>query len=706
MQFFTLFIRSQPKLILFRFGILGLLALFSAHLSAAPLGTGWIKNPQHPPVEVQFFLTGQIDADNNVAGFIEVKLDDGWKTYWRSPGEGGISPEIDWQASLNIKGVDWQWPYPQRFEVLGIETLGYKHDVVFPLSIKVQDRHQPATFKANLSLSSCSTVCVITDYPLEFNFIPSALQIDPDTMRRHAQAISLVPKKSSMLDDIQATWDSSKNKLQVSLTSKQGWQQPDLFIDGEAGNVADSSFSHPILSIDGNQLTAWFDVSNWLGKPNLTGESIQVTVVDKHFIAEQTVALTDGSVIEVSAGSSLFTMFLFALLGGLILNVMPCVLPVLGMKLTSVLTAERQHASLIRKQFLASAAGIICSFWLIAASLALLKWSGQSIGWGIQFQNAGFLGVMVLVTAIFGANMLGLFEVRLPSSLNTWLASKGRNNHSGHFVQGMFATLLATPCSAPFLGTAVAFALGASWITLFLIFTGLGIGMALPWLLVALRPSLALKLPRPGIWMNRLKILFGLMMLATSLWIITLLSSHLPISVLWGISLLGFVALIWRSINVFGARAVGITVSLGFIVASVLFLVASLTADYWRSPLPPELTWQPLDTKVISQQISAGKTVFVDVTADWCITCKANKIGVLLQQPVYGALQADNIVRMQGDWTVPNPKVSQFLQSYNRFGVPFNIVYGPQAPQGIPLPVIYSSNDIIQAIEQASGSSL
>lgn len=705
MQFFTVFTRPQPKLAHFSVWLLGLCALFSAHLMAAPLTTGWIKAEQHPPVEVQLVLTGQVDADNNVAGFIEVKLDDEWKTYWRSPGEGGIAPEIDWHASSNVQDVDWQWPYPQRFDVLGIETLGYKHDVVFPLSIKVEDSQQPVTFKANLSLSSCSTVCVITDYPLLLSFIPSELQADSETMRRYAQAVSLVPQDSSMLDDRQAKWDASKNKLQVSLTSKQGWQQPDLFIDGVAENVADSSFSHPTVVIDGNQLTAWFDVSNWLGEPNLSGESIQVTVVDKHFIAEQTVALTDGSVIEASTGSSLLTMFAFALLGGLILNVMPCVLPVLGMKLTSVLSAERQQKSQVRMQFLASAAGIISSFWLIAASLALLKWSGQSIGWGIQFQSAGFLGLMVLVTAIFGTNMLGLFELRLPASITTWLASKGGNNHSGHFVQGMFATLLATPCSAPFLGTAVAFALGASWATLFLIFTGLGIGMALPWLLVALRPSLALKLPRPGVWMNRLKVLFGLMMLATSVWLITLLSSHLPIGLLWAVSLVALVLLIWRCVKVFGARAVGITASLGLIATSVVFLIASLTADYWRSPLPAELSWQPLDTQVISQQVAAGKTLFVDVTADWCITCKANKIGVLLQQPVYDALQEDNIIRMQGDWTVPNPQVSEYLQSHNRFGVPFNIVYGPQAPQGIALPVIYSSEDVIQAIKQASGAS-
>ncbi|GLT14774.1 protein-disulfide reductase DsbD family protein [Vibrio algivorus] len=703
MQFFTVFICFQPKLSRLSAWLLGLCALFSAHLMAAPPTTGWIKAEQHPPVEVQFVLTGQVDENNNAAGFIEVKLADEWKTYWRSPGEGGVSPELNWQASSNINQVDWHWPYPQRFDVLGIETLGYKHDVVFPLSIKIANRHQPATFKANLSLSSCSTVCVITDYPLELNFTASELKAEPDAMRRYAQAMSLVPQGSSMLTETQAKWDAASNKLQVSLTSQQGWQQPDLFIDGKAEKVADSSFSHPRLSIDGNQLTAWFDVSNWLGEPDLSGESIQITIVGKQFIAEQTIALTDGSVSEASTGSSLLTMFAFALLGGLILNVMPCVLPVLGMKLTSVLSAERQQKSQIRMQFLASAAGIISSFWLIAASLAILKWSGQSIGWGIQFQSAGFLGLMVLVTAIFGTNMLGLFELRLPSSVNTWMATKGSNKHSGHFMQGMFATLLATPCSAPFLGTAVAFALGASWATLFLIFTGLGIGMALPWLLVALRPSLALKLPKPGKWMNRLKNLFGLMMLSTCVWLISLLSSHLSAGLLWAISVLGSLLLIWRSVQVFGGRSVAITSCIALIASSVIFFIASLTADYWRSPLPAELSWQPLDTQTIKQQVAIGNTVFVDVTADWCITCKANKIGVLLQQPVYDALQQDKVIRMQGDWTVPNPQVSEYLQSYNRFGVPFNIVYGPQAPRGIALPVIYSSDDVMQALAQASG---
>lgn len=706
MQFFTVFTHVKPKLANFSIWLLGLCALFSPHLMAAPLTTGWISDPNHPPVEVKFVLTGQVDPSNHtVVGFIEVKLTDDWKTYWRSPGEGGIAPELNWQRSSNIKNIDWKWPHPHRFKVLGIETLGYKHDVVFPLSIQVEDINKPVHLDADLSLSSCSTVCVITDYPLDLEFTPSELQTDSTAMRTYAQAISLVPQGSSMVKQAQAKWDKSRNRLEVSLSSVQGWDQPDIFIDGQSDSVSDASFSNPTISIKDNQLTAWFDVSSWLGSPDLDGQSIQVTIVDKQFLAETKVDLVNAPILEASS-SSLLIMFALALLGGLILNIMPCVLPVLGMKLASALGAENKVKSQIRMQFLASAAGIITSFWLIAAALLILKWSGQSIGWGIQFQSGIFIGFMVMITAIFGANMLGLFEVRLPSSINTWLASKGKNNHSGHFVQGMFATLLATPCSAPFLGTAVAFALGSSFLTLILIFTGLGLGMALPWTLVALRPSLALKLPKPGQWMNKLKIIFGLMMLATTIWLMTLLSSHLETWIVWLISILALIGFIWRSLQVFGAKSVTITACIGLLALSALLLVGSLTADSWKTSLPPDLSWEELSTTEITQQVSAGKTVFVDVTADWCITCKANKIGVLLQQPVYGALQTDNIVRMKGDWTVPNPKVSQFLQSYNRFGVPFNIVYGPQAPQGIPLPVIYSSHDVIQAIEQASGRSL
>jgi suppressor for copper-sensitivity B len=299
--------------------------------------------------------------------------------------------------------------------------------------------------------------------------------------------------------------------------------------------------------------------------------------------------------------------------------------------------------------------------------------------------------------------MLGLFHISLPARMTTWLAAKGDESQLGHFTQGMFATLLATPCSAPFLGTAVAFALAASSVELFVIFTALGLGMAFPWLLVSAFPRLATLLPKPGAWLNKVKSLFGIMMFGTSLWLLSLLSNHLPVFWVVVIALVALVLLLKAIKRVYGDKL--FVLSGGFLMMALAgsLILGSMTTDKWVTPLPDDLVWRTLDQSAISTAVSAGKTVFVNVTADWCVTCQANKVGVILQDPVYSTLKLESVVAMQGDWTHPDSDVSRYLRENGRFGVPFNIVYGPAAPEGIPLPVILNDKAVIQAINAASG---
>lgn len=679
-------------------------ALLFSVASFAQTETGWLTNPNHPPVKTRFVLTGQMNpADKTVEGFLEVDLSGDWKTYWRSPGEGGIAPSINWDKSTNLNNVDWHWPHPEHYSLLGINTLGYKGDVVIPMTLHVDDFNQPVFIDAKLTLSSCTTICVLSDYPLSLSFTPNELTVSDQAMYIHAQAISMVPKPSPLISDQQAKWDKRTNQLEVTLTKSLGWQKPDVIIDSSAEAISDYSYKLKKVDIEGDTLTAIFEVSTWLGDIDLTEQSVNITIKDTDFIAEQTAPVYIGVISNVSADLSLIEMIGFAVLGGLILNVMPCVLPVLGMKLSGVISAQGLERRKIRLQFLASSAGILTSFWLLAAFLLILKLTGSAIGWGIQFQSPWFIGFMVMVTALFGANMLGLFEIRLSSGTNTWLASKGDNSYGGHYLQGMFATLLATPCSAPFLGTAVAFALAASALDMIAIFTALAIGMALPWIVVALFPGLASYLPKPGAWMNKVKLLFGVMMLITSGWLVYLLANHLPIFWIVMIVVIAFVWILARIKQVYGNKALAISGSLSLGLLAGGLILGSVTAEHWSTPLPQDLAWQPLSNQAIDTAVKQGKTVFVDVTADWCVTCKANKIGVILQDPVYSALQHSNVVPIQGDWTHPDGKVTDYLRANGRFGVPFNIVYGPNAPEGIPLPVILTSDAVTSALKAASG---
>ena len=679
--------------------------LFVSVVKAEPLTTGWLKNPNHPPVETRFVISGQVDAESKtVAGFLEVRLAGDWKTYWRSPGEGGIAPSMTWDGSKNLSDIVWHWPHPKRFELLGIETLGYKGNVIFPMTLHVDDLDSPVVLDANLTLSSCTTVCVLTDYPFEISFIPSELKLSESAMHIYAQGMNLVPKPSPLIKNVNAIWDEQNSKLQVTVENSMGWTEPDMLIDGTTEEVRDSAFTQPVFEVEGNKLVATFDVTNWMGTPQLDEQTITVTLDDNNFIAEHATTVKSQMIIEDRGNFNIAQMILFALFGGFILNIMPCVLPVLGMKLSSIVSTQGLEKRQIRFQFLSSSLGILVSFWLIALFLTVLKLSGSAIGWGIQFQNAWFIGLMVFITGVFGANMLGLFEIRLSSNANTWLATKGDNSYKGHFTQGMFATLLATPCSAPFLGTAVAFALATSIPVMFLIFTALALGMASPWIVVALFPSVALRLPKPGQWMNKIKLLFGFMMLITSVWLLSLLSNHVPMLWVYVISIVALALLVMRTLRVYGKKVATWTGGALIILVSASLVVGSITSNKSATLLPPEPNWEPLSTTAIENHIADGKVVFVNVTADWCITCKANKIGVLLQDPVYGMLHHSDVVAMEGDWTVPSQSVTSYLQENGRFGVPFNIVYGPKAPNGIPLPIILTDESVISAIETANGN--
>ena len=662
---------------------------FSSIAAATPqYTTGWVQNPQHPPVEVRLMLTGQHDlAKQTVQGLLEVKLDTDWKTYWRSPGEGGVAPSINWDMSSNIAKVDWQWPLPKRHDFLGVETLGYKHDVIFPLSIHIKDMNKPVFLSGKLTMSSCTSICVLTDYELSFDFIPKNLMPSTEAMFLYNKGESQVPKSSPTVTLNTLSYNKKEKKVTVVATNTTGWQQPDVLIDGDTQAAKDTSFLKPTTIIKGNTLYATLPVTSWFGTPKLVGQPLHVTIGDHDLAVEITAKATDTPVSIPNTTSNLLKIIGLALIGGLILNIMPCVLPVLGMKLSSVISAKGLARRQIRTQFLASAAG---------------KLSGQALGWGIQFQNPWFIGAMIAITVLFGANMLGLFEIRLSSNTNTWLATKGDNSHLGHFIQGMFATLLATPCSAPFLGTAVAFALGANLVTLFAIFTALAIGMAAPWLLIALFPQLATLMPKPGVWMDRVKTLFGLMMLATSVWLLSLMTSFFDTTVVWGLGAVILVIILWLLGRKKGRKTVIITLAVMLLGTGASLFTGSLTANKWATPLPADHHWIPLDTAKIATEVAQGKTVFVDVTAQWCITCKANKMGVILQEPVYSALDNKNIVLMRGDWTKPSDYVTGFLQSHGRFGVPFNIVYGPNAPKGIELPVILSSDSVLNALKKAA----
>lgn len=637
------------------------------------------------------------DTQTFTAG-LNVKLEDGWKTYWRSPGEVGLPPEIDWSASQNIESVDFQYPAPTRFRAFGIENFGYSHAVLFPLQVTLKDAGQPAVLAGNFSLLVCADVCIPDDFTLSLS-LNRGSGIDADVAEEITQAVAQVPLSGG--ESYNALAHVSDDVLTVDISSEIPFSKPDVFT--EFGEIA--SFGAPDIRLSDDKLRLWAAVPILSVGPEAS--DLDLTVVDGERAVTvrasfQEAAATPPYAAASSKGGVSFVWILFiALIGGLILNVMPCVLPVLSIKFSSALKARDHDLARVRKGFLASALGVMAFMWALALILIFMRGMGHTVGWGVQFQSPVFLVIMLAVLVVFAANMLGAFEIILPQNWMTSMNATGdKKGYIADFSTGALAAVLATPCSAPFLGTAVAFALAGSAWDVVGVFSALGVGLAAPYFLVALRPSLVRALPKPGQWMVTLKYILGAMLLATALWLASVLASISGVvaTVVVMALLVALVAIL--SFKGFANHRTKPAVALSLLIAAIAipFVVEA------PSPSPHleiATVWQPFDRAEIPKLVSEGKTVFVDATADWCLTCKANKKLVLSKGKVAEVLVQPNVVPMIADWTRQDKGIAQFLQSHGRFGVPFNIVYGPSAPEGIPLPELLTSDTVLKAFEQA-----
>jgi thiol:disulfide interchange protein len=365
----------------------------------------------------------------------------------------------------------------------------------------------------------------------------------------------------------------------------------------------------------------------------------------------RTVYVTPGEEQSATTPRSLLWILLLGFLGGVILNVMPCVLPVLSIKLAGLLQHSGQSAAYIIKSSLASALGILVSFEALALVAILARRAGHAIGWGIQFQNPFFVTFLMLVVLFFALNLWGVFEIQMPRFLGRVATRKGdQESFAAHFVSGLFATLLATPCSAPFLGTAMGFALSQKDPIILATFASVGIGMALPYLILAAFPKSVRWLPKPGAWMITLKKGLALLLVATAAW-------------------LG-----WVLYQQIGAK---------------------------RMAAEQNAAWMTFDETAISKHVSAGRPVFVDVTADWCVTCKYNERFVLSDPRVMKEFEKQNMVLMKADWTNRDAIIAAYLMRHGRAGIPFYAYYRPGKP-AVLLSEFLTVNQVLKTLQAPS----
>lgn len=643
---------------------------------------------------------------------LDIDMADGWKTYWRFPGVAGYPVKLDWTASSpGPVSAEVRWPAPHRFDFSGLQSFGYKGHVILPLTAHLAQAGGAVQLRVAVDLMVCAEVCIPQTFDL-------ALDLPAGPASPSAWAADLARWDAQVPGDGMASGLSilgaqvAGESLQVTVSSARPLGQPDLFVETAGGMVLPA----PEVIV-GTPVQLRLPLK--AGAPSLVGQDVTLTLVDGDRSVEKRLQVTAPVAAATTpamtpAGAlpmpGLWAALLAAFIGGLILNLMPCVLPVLSLKLLSVLKHGNSPPAHVRVSFLASAAGILSSFLVLAGLAIGFRAAGEAVGWGVQFQHPIFLGVMVLVLTLFAASLWDLIHIPLPRFLTDALVDRlpepGHHDSSvlGHFLTGAFTTLLATPCSAPFVGTAIGFALAGSNLVLLLVAVIMGLGLATPFLLVAAFPRVAGWLPRPGRWMIWLRGVFGVALMVSALWLASVLGTGQTgtlASVLVGsVFLILFVLWIRASIQ----RPFLLVKGIVFITIGI-YVVRGLDAleqTYRLESDAPQINWVAFDESAIPGLVASGKVVFVDVMAGWCLTCKANKVFVLDAEPTLTRLRAPGVVTMQADWTHRNPAISAYLRVFGRYGIPFDVVYGPGAPHGIPLPELLTAESVRMALEKAA----
>ena len=405
----------------------------------------------------------------------------------------------------------------------------------------------------------------------------------------------------------------------------------------------------------------------------------------------------------IVSNKPLLLILFFAFIGGLILNVMPCVLPVISIKLISVINHSQTSLKKIRLAFLSTFLGILSCFVILALMAIIMKLTGNSLGWGLQFQNPYFIIFIIIVLIFFTAEFLDVFSINYNQLIATSLAKtiyKGelkKNIFIPNFLSGILAVLLATPCSAPFLGSAISFALTQNSLTILLIFFVIGIGFAMPYLILIFSPHMSLKLPKPGQWMYRIKQLMAGFLMATIIWLIYILSKNIGAIPAYIIAFL--------SIGIFAFLNTKGKIKKIIFISCLIFLSFTLPFEYKEKQdnikAEYDSLWIEFSEKTLEDLMIQDKVILVDVTADWCITCKFNKLRILKSKEIIDKLKNGEIIGLRGDLTSPNEQIMDYMKKFNRFAIPFNVVYGPNAKEGILTSELLSKEELLNAIEEA-----
>ncbi|MFZ0827390.1 MAG: protein-disulfide reductase DsbD domain-containing protein [Verrucomicrobiia bacterium] len=679
---------------------------------------------------------------------VDMKMEPAWHTYWKNPGAAGLATKIEWDLPAGVTAGEIQWPLPEKLPPVEVTTYGYNDEVVLlvPLKLDAGLSHGPLDLKAKVSWLECKEQCVPGSADAA-----ATLNIGTETKPSDDAATIELWKKKVPETDNPAIW-----------TERAWWEMPangdtrPLIIDRRfSGNTASGvppsgADFFPYGSDDfevqpaSETITAsaseirlrkfvkkysgdWpKDISGVMVEETgdlPTGFAVTFSVSDQAPAAEAASAASTTVPPTVSAppalpAQPLWRMLLYAFIGGLILNIMPCVLPVIALKILGFVGESRSDPRHVRTLGLVYALGVLMSFLALAGVILGVKVAGHHAGWGMQFGSPVFVVCLTTLVTLVALNLFGVFEVTLSGrALDAAGGLASKHGAPGAFFNGVLATALATPCTAPFLSIALGFAFAQKAPVIVLMFLAVGVGLAAPYVMLSWNPAWLKLLPKPGAWMEKFKIAMGFPMLATAVWLFNLAAGSYGKSVLWlGIFLVivAFAAWIFGVFVQRGRARRGLALVIALILLLVGYAFALESQLQWRQPMAaPDPTgslkesadgieWQRWSPEAVAEAQAVGQPVLVDFTADWCLTCQVNKKTSIEIPSVRAKLKSMNAVALLGDYTRFPDNITTELNHFNRAGVPLVLIY-PKDPAAPPmvLPEILTPGIVLDALDRA-----
>jgi len=621
---------------------------------------------------------------------LRLRIAPGWHTYWQNPGEAGAPPELSWTLPPGTTAGEIAWPVPQRLAEGPVMTYAYTNEVVLPVVVTPG----PGALHAEVAATwlVCERICV----PEEGRFVLDLPKGAPTASKEApliAAALEQVPRPSPFMARVapDGTLTLAGDGLSAA-TVQDAW-----FFPADWGAIKDAA-PQPVTVGAGTVSLALRPGAAFKAAAPLSG--VVVLRDPGGQSSALTIQATPGPAV-VTAVAPLVQTLLFAFLGGLILNLMPCVFPVLAMKAMAVARLGGQARQAVRGQALGYTAGVLVAFGVLGGGLLAARAAGAAAGWGFQFQSPVFVAVLAAVLLTVGLNMSGVFAIgsRLAGA-GQGLASQG--GHGGSFFTGLLAVVVATPCTAPFMGAAIAAGLAAPAVVTMAVFGAMGLGLAAPYALLAVAPGLARWLPRPGAWMDVLKGALAFPMYAAAAWLVWVVSlqagSAGVLATVAGLVLVAFAAWAFGVAQAAGQR--GRRLGQGIAAMAVVAAVAVI-AGIGPAPAAAAVASEgsePFTALRLAALREEGRPVFVNMTAAWCVTCLVNERVALSPAPVRRAFVDRNVVYLKGDWTRGDPEITAFLRSHARDGVPLYVFYAPgQAP--VILPQILTQGAMLAALD-------